>query len=146
MSDNAENEEHSLTEDGAPETHEKVSPPNLDDFGFNYLINIWIDISEAKTVKQHQESIAALVFHARHLQPEDHAHLSRLILNPIKERRGRPKNHKLREAADARYLLQFGNESIRSQDLVFSENVSKENARGALLAAKRRKAAGRGEE
>ena len=146
MSDNAENEEHSSTEGEAPETQEKVSPAELWDGSSEYFNMIWQDLYKAQTVQRYRDALANLVFHARHLRPEDHAELSQWILKPVIQQRGRPKNDELHEAADELYMFPIENEPDKSQKLVSRLGVSKENARGALLAAKRRKAAGRGEE
>jgi len=146
MSDNAENEEHSSTEDGAPETQEKISPADLGEWGSEYVTNLWEHLYGADTVKDHSDALGALVFHARHLRPEDHAELSQWIFNPFKPGRGRPKRNDLRDQAD--FLLMFppSDAPVQSKELVSRAGISKENARGALRGAKRRKAARRGEE
>ena len=146
MSDNAENEEHSSTEGEARETQEKVSPAELWDGSSEYFNMIWQDLYKARTVQRYRDALANLVFHARHLRPEDHAELSQWILKPVTQQRGRPKNDELHEMADDLYMFPIENEPGKSQKLVSTFGVSKENARGALLAAKRRKAARRGEE
>jgi hypothetical protein len=146
MSDNSENKGHASTEGEAAETQEKISPADLGDWGSEYLTNLWEDLYRADTVKDHRDALGALVFHARHPRPEDHAELSQWILNPFKPGRGRPKRNDLRDQADSLLLFRSPDAPVQSKELVSRAGISKENARGALREAKRRKAARRGEE
>ena len=146
MSDNAKNEKHSSTEGEAPETQAKVSPADLGEWGSEYLTMLWEDLYPAETVKDHRDALATLSFHARHLRPEDHAELSQWILNPFKPERGRPKRNDLRQQADFLLMFRPADAPLRSKELVSNNNISKENARGVVREAKRRKAVRRGEE
>ena len=145
MSDNAKNEKHSSTEGEAPETQAKVSPADLWEWGSEYLTNLWEDLYRADTVKDHRDALGGLVFHARHLRPEDHAELSQWILNPFKPGRGRPKRNDLRDQADSLLLFRSPDAPAQSKELVSRAGISKENARGVLRGAKLRKASRRGE-
>jgi hypothetical protein len=146
MSDNAENKGHASTEGEAPETPEKVSPADLWEWGSEFLTRLWENLYGADTVKDHRDALGALVFHARHLRPEDHAELSQWILNPFKPGRGRPKRIDLRDQADSLLMFRSHDAPVQSKELVSIAGISKENARGVLRGAKLRKAAGRGEE
>ena len=146
MSDNATNKGHASTEGEAPETPEKVSPADLWEWGSEFLTRLWENLYGADTVKDHRDALGALVFHARHLRPEDHAELSQWILNPFKPERGRPKRNDLRQQADFLLMFRPADAPLRSKELVSNNNISKENARGVVREAKRRKAVRRGEE
>ncbi len=83
----------------APETQKReTSPADLGDWGDQYLDRLWEDLYfRSHTAETWAASLAALVFHARHLRPEDHAELAEHIRTPFKQPRGRTANIERRE-------------------------------------------------
>lgn len=93
----------------APETPKReTSPADLGDWGDQYLERLWEDLYfRSHTAEAWAAGLAALVFHARHLRPEDHAELAEHIRTPFKRPRGRTANSERREDIWARYHWLF---------------------------------------
>lgn len=125
----------SETPDDEPEI--QVSPADLGEFADTFIDSLFDDLDLASHTKdQFLKNLAALVHHARHLRPIDHAHLALLICKPFKRPRARPTNHALDE--DVAHYLQFvwgpptrAEKAKAIADLAKKHCTSKENVRRA---------------
>jgi hypothetical protein len=84
--------------------NEAISPKNLPFYqGDGRCIETdaaYERLNNAETAEEFYNAISVLVFHARHLNPSNHAELARLISKPFKRRRGNPENIELKREAD----------------------------------------------
>lgn len=126
----------------------ETSPSDLGHYASHYLDGLWEELARAATEEAYNAHIAALVFHARHLSPRDHAELARLIQTPFKQGRGRPRNAELADAAERAAMIGYDDARCglfgpgRKRELVVSDlarqfKTSKAIARRALLAAEK---------
>jgi hypothetical protein len=127
----------------APEADADASPDDLGPYPTFILDDGWEALDRAVTADDHYNAIAGLVFHARHLTPQEHARLAELLRTRFRRPRGRPQNHALAEAADraANSLVRPRlPREVQVAELARTFFTSKENARKALRAAERRRA------
>jgi hypothetical protein len=76
----------------------ETSPADLGDRGDQFLQRLWDDLYwRSPTAEARASALAALVRHARHLRPEDHAELAEIIRTPFTQPRGRPADIERRE-------------------------------------------------
>ena len=85
-------------------THEKISPEKLPQYGGQArLVEVdeaYAMLDKADKPEVFYKAMAILIFHARHLNPVEHANLAKLIFHPFKRGSGRPKSIELRAAID----------------------------------------------
>lgn len=114
----------------------EISPPNLGEWGDQYLSQVWGNLSDALTHEEFSTALVELVHHARHLDPLDHAILAKHVklgLEGFQRGKGRPKNE-LRDREI--YYLYFGfkarkrgHREMASDDIASRYNLSIEDAK-----------------
>ena len=80
----------------------RISPETLPQYhGEANLVEIdqaYEMLGQAETAEHFYKAAAILIFHARHLNPVEHANLAKLIFRPFHRRAGRPASIELRAA------------------------------------------------
>lgn len=114
----------------------EISPPNLGEWGDQYLSQVWDNLSDALTPEKFSTALVELVHHARHLDPLDHAILAKHVklgLEGFQRGKGRPKNElRDREIYDRYFLFQPRKRGHRERaiiEIANSYNLSIEDAK-----------------
>ena len=85
-------------------TGENVSPEKLPQYGGQARLaeidQAYEMLDKADTSELFYKAVAMLVFHARHLNPIEHAKLAKLIFRPFQRPAGRPVSIELRDAIE----------------------------------------------
>ena len=85
-------------------TGEKISPEKLPQYGGQARLaeidQAYEMLDKADTSELFYKAVAMLVFHARHLNPIEHANLAKLISRPFQRPAGRPLSIELRVAVE----------------------------------------------
>jgi hypothetical protein len=114
----------------------EISPPNLGEWGDQYLSQVWDNLSDALTSEEFSTALAELVHHARHLDPLDHAVLAKHVklgLEGFQRGKGRPKNELRDREIYYRYFLfkhrERGHREMASDDIANRYDLSIEDAK-----------------
>jgi hypothetical protein len=114
----------------------EISPPDLGEWGDQYLSQVWDNLCNALTAEEFSMAIVELVHHARHLDPLEHAILAKHVktgLEGFHRGRGRPKaEQRDREIWQRYFLFQPRPRTHRersSEDIANRYNISLEDAK-----------------
>lgn len=128
----------------------RVSPKHLPEYrgdGLSPEIEAAFELLyENRSADEFYKAVAFLVFHARHLRPDEHSKIATLIQKPYTRRRGKLENLPLNKAAceyassqNCRWFSGFYPErKAFITELAHKFNIDKETARRTLFEAEKR--------